>query len=205
MPYLTCTSNLCTSMGANSRLHYKWVMWELNYNHKQARSLTSWKEKTELLAAFQVYKTIQKDMSQLRPENQISVIMNSLFIWKLSEISRIIPWKQEIRSYVHPVNQYLSQQETQKLLLRSQLDIKMWRDNRLYTKNYHTLKSIANTLETQCHVNPCVRKWFWCPEVVFVTKENCKWCPDDIYFCKKKNQRELWHMISTGTSSEGKD
>lgn len=144
------------------------------------------------------------DMSQLRPENQISVIMNSLFIWKLLEISRIISWNQEIRSCVHPVKQYLSQQETQKLLLRSQLDIQMWRDNCLYTKNHHTFKSIANTLETQCDVNPCVRKWFCCPEVVFVTKGNCKWCPDDIYFCKKKNQRGLWHMISTGTSSEGR-
>lgn len=201
MPYLTCTSNLCSSMGTNSRLHHKWVMWELNYNHKQARSLTSQKQKTELLAAFQVYRTVQMGMSQLRPENQISVIMNSLFIWKLLEISRIISWNQEIRSCVHPVKQYLSQQETQKLLLRSQLDIQMWRDNCLYTKNHYTLKSIANALETQCHVNPCVRKWFCCPEVVFVTKGNCKWCPDDIYFCKKKNQRGPWHMISTGTSS----
>lgn len=162
----------------------------------------SWRQKTELLAAFQVYKNIQMDVLYLRPENQISVIMNSLFTWKLLEISRIISWMQEIRSCVHSVIQYLSQQETQKLSLRSQLDIQMWRDNHLNTKNHHTLKPIANASETQCHVNPCERKWIWCPEVVFATKGNCKWCPDDICFCKKKNQRGPRQMVSTGTSSE---
>lgn len=39
------------------------------------------RQKTELLAAIQVYNlNIQTDTSQLRPENQINVIMNSLFI-----------------------------------------------------------------------------------------------------------------------------
>lgn len=162
----------------------------------------SWRQKTELLAAFQIYKNIQMDVLYLRPENQISVIMNSLFTWKLLEISRIISWMQEIRSCVHSVIQYLSQQETQKLSLRSQWDIQMRRDNHLNTKNHHTLKPIANASETQCHVNPCERKWIWCPEVVFATKGNCKWCPDDICFCKKKNQRGPRQMVSTGTSSE---
>ena len=161
------------------------------------------RQKTELLAAFQVYRNIRIEMLYLRPQNQISVIMKSLFIWKLLEISRIISWMQEIRSCVHSVIQYLSQQETQKLSLRSQLDIQMWRDNHLNTKNDHTWKSIANASETQCHVHPCVRKQLWCPEVVFATKGNYKWCPDDICFCKKKNQKGPRHMLSTGTTSEG--
>lgn len=95
---------------------------------------------------------------------------------------------QEIRSCVHSVIQYLSQQETQELSLRLQLDTQMRRDSPLNTKNHHTLKSIANTSETQCHVNPCVRKRLWCPDAVFATKGNYKWCHDDICFFKKNNQ-----------------
>jgi len=38
------------------------------------------RQKTELLAAFQVYRNIRIEMLYLRPQNQISVIMKSLFI-----------------------------------------------------------------------------------------------------------------------------
>lgn len=135
-------------------------------------------------------------MLYLRAGKQISAIINSLFLWKLFKISRIISRMWEKRSCVHSLIQYLSQQETQKLSQRSQLDIQMWRDNHLNRKNHYALKSLAHASETQCHVNPCVRKWLWCPEVVFATKGNCKWHPDEICFCKKENQRGPRHMLS---------